>query len=270
MIPALPSLLHRGSGSSVSKWSLNNPIFIGQLNTTFDIHDYTISPDGVYLYTTSENDKTTRQYQLLTPHIISTATDTGRIFNNGLLRPRGLTFKPDGTVMYILDYNTDGNGAVRIYQYNLTTPWMVDTAVYANLFGAPGGYSMSPRFKSDGNTLYAGYVGIVGAPARIYQHSTSGWDVSTILQQSFANFGTPSMGSPITFKLDDTRIMFVRSGNVRLYSMTPGDITSAVEIQSFNPSNEMSLLVGVHVSDNGDYMYLYEGDTLRTIYQYAL
>jgi len=113
---------------------------------------------------------------------------------------QGITFKTDGTVMYILSASDD-----RVYQYTLSTAWDVSTASYASIFYSFSGLGILPtaiEFKPDGTKMF-----ISGTNGTIYGYNLStAWNVSTA--SSDTNF-SPSEVSNIAgfaFKSDGTKL----------------------------------------------------------------
>ena len=80
--------------------------------------------------------------------------------------PYGITFKPDGTKMYMVGYTND-----RVYQYTLSTPWDISSATYDTVSFLVSGQDTNPigiTFKPDGTKMYmVGYTNV-----RVYQYST--------------------------------------------------------------------------------------------------
>jgi len=127
--------------------------------------DIWFKPDGSEMYILGNTNKRVWQYHLNTPWDINTASF---IVNsntaNGLLQTQdstvtGLTFKPDGTQMYV---NGSSNNAV--YQYTLSTPWSVNTATYttntqvagitSTAFSTVAGTSVAHAFNTDGTRMF--------------------------------------------------------------------------------------------------------------------
>ncbi len=129
---------------------------------------------------------------------------------------RCVKFSMDGTKMYII-----GNTNDTVYQYTLSTPWDVSTAVYASKSldvsteeGTPGGMF----FKPDGTKLYV--CGAAGG-GDIYQYTLSTpWDISTGSYDS-VSFSTASQTSApvgIFFKPDGNKFYVVGGGVIYQYS----------------------------------------------------
>ena len=108
------------------------------------------------------------EYNLSTPWLVSSAVYNSVNFSPGTqdTDPVAVSFKPDGTKMYIL-----GNTNDRIYEYNLSTPWLVSSAVYNNISFLVTRQESSPYglfFKPDETKMYI--VGNVND--RVHQYST--------------------------------------------------------------------------------------------------
>ena len=67
--------------------------------------------------------------------------------------PRGVTFKPDGTKMYVV-----GDNNQTIFQYSLDPAWDVSTASYdsvsKDISSTSGPYMWCLRFNPDGTKMY--------------------------------------------------------------------------------------------------------------------
>ena len=81
--------------------------------------------------------------------------------------PTAVVFKPDGTKMYIVGSTTD-----TVYEYDLSTPWLVSSAAYNSINFFVGVQEDNPQalfFKPDGTKMY-----IVGQTNnRVYEYDTS-------------------------------------------------------------------------------------------------
>lgn len=92
----------------------------------------------------------------------------------------GITFKPDGTSMYILGGTTDA-----IFEYTLSTPWRIDTATYTagNTFSVSTittePYSL--QFSPDGTKLFF----MSTTNSRLYQLDlTTAWKINTAVNNN--------------------------------------------------------------------------------------
>lgn len=109
---------------------------------------------------------------------VTTAEYSGRSFlaTGQDTDPQGIYITPDGTSLFLVG---DTNNSV--YQYTLTTPFRISTAVYAGVSFSVAGQTTAPRgvfFKPDGTKMYLS--GQEFADPRIYEYSlSSAWDIST-------------------------------------------------------------------------------------------
>lgn len=139
-----------------------------------------VKPDGTKMYVLDVTTGTVHQYTLTSAWDITSASYANKTFSvtSQVTVPEEIRFKPDGTVMYVLDIY-----AV-VYQYNLSTAWDVSTASYASKSYSASAQISNPAdgldFKSDGTKMYItdNYYGLGIADVYEYTLSTA-WDVST-------------------------------------------------------------------------------------------
>ena len=106
--------------------------------------------DGTVMYVIGVTTDTVYQYPLSTSWDISTASYASKSFSVASqdAAPVGLSFKSDGTKMYVSGSSSGNN----VYQYSLSTAWDVSTASYDSVsFTATGVSSLrGVWFSSDG------------------------------------------------------------------------------------------------------------------------
>ena len=87
--------------------------------------------------------------------------------------PRGVTFSPDGTIMFVMGYASDS-----VYRYDLTTAWDITTATYvsAKSVSAQDGAPYTLAFSPDGTNMF-----VVGDDNNsVYRYDlTTAWDITT-------------------------------------------------------------------------------------------
>ena len=176
-------------------------------------------PDGIKMYILGNQNKTVNQYNLSTPWDVSTAIfETGKFKSVAAqdANTHDVFFKPDGTKMYIL-----GNFNKSVYQYNLSTPWDVSTAIFeTGKFKSVVAQASSPTrasFKPDGSKMY-----IMGlANKTVYQYNLSTpWDVSTaIFETGKTKLVSAQDISPygIFFKPDGSKMYIMGIANKTVY-----------------------------------------------------
>ena len=108
--------------------------------------------DGTKMYIIGTSGDDVNEYNLSTAWNISTASYS-KVFDSGVQEtaPSGISFKIDGTRMYVIGSGNDG-----ISEFTLGTPWDVGTASYVGLFFA-GNEATSPAalfFKPDGTQFF--------------------------------------------------------------------------------------------------------------------
>jgi len=231
-----------------------------------------IKPDGTKLYIVDNGTDTIYQYTLSTAFDISTASyDSVSIsVSSQDIQPNGITFKPDGTIMY----HTSNSGN-NMDQYTLSTAWDLSTASYASK-----SYDLSvsateliPRnlaFNSTGTILLVAG----GTNDKVFQHNLStAWDISTASYASKSlDVSSQETGlHGIYLKPDDSKLWILGFGSntVYQYSITSADAsTASYDSVSFDVSSQSSSSYSVFFGDSGAKMYVLDSLT-DTIYQYS-
>lgn len=109
-----------------------------------------ISPDGINMYITGDGGNEINQYTLGTAWNISTASITRtQSITAQETSPKSISFKPDGTVMYVL-----GSQADEINQYTLSTPWNISTISFVQLFKVADTLPEGLYFSPDGEKFF--------------------------------------------------------------------------------------------------------------------
>ena len=171
--------------------------------------------------------------------------------------PTGVSFKLDGTKMYVIGISGDD-----VNEYNLSTAWKVSTAVFSQSFSISA-QETAPQdvtFKSDGTKMYV--LGYTGKDVNEYSLSTA-WDVSSASYTQ--NFSVSSQGDypyGIFFKPDGTKmyVIDIISGKLSEYTLsTAWDVSSASLEQQFtyrNLSTQLYQGTAVAFSQDGIFMYI--------------
>ena len=227
--------------------------------------------DGTKLYLIGGYYDSVYQYSLSTAWDLSTASYDTVSFSVQEQEgsPRSVTFKTDGTKMYVV-----GSGDV-VYQYSLSTAWNVDTASYDSVsFGVAGQDTSvaSVTFKTDGTKMYV----LGGVTDKVYQYSLSTpWNVDTASYDSVSFYLGDEDPNPrsMAFKPDGTKLFVISGTNdvVYKYSLsTPWNVSTAfydstspyLGIQDLDP-------YGLAFKPDGTKMYTL-GNENEKIYQYSL
>jgi sugar lactone lactonase YvrE len=108
--------------------------------------------DGLKMYVVGSTSDSVHEYTLSTAWNVSTASFLQSFSVSAQeTNPNGLTFKPDGTKMYIV-----GSGGVEVNEYSLSTPWDISTTSFLRLFSVRGETQVPVGivFKPDGLKMY--------------------------------------------------------------------------------------------------------------------
>ena len=142
--------------------------------------------------------------------------------------PQGLTFNSDGTKMYMVGQTTDA-----VYQYSLSTAFVVSTGSYDSVSFSVSSQSTGPKgvlFNTDGTKMYV----LEYDSSSVYQYSLStAFDLSTASYSnvSFSVASQATQPSGFVFNNDGTKMYIVKSGTNDLiyqYSLsTAFDISTA-------------------------------------------
>jgi sugar lactone lactonase YvrE len=227
-------------------------------------------PDGTTFYIVGLSNDAVYQYSCSTAWDISTGS-----FDNKFCRvlfeasPQGLSFKSDGTKLYVI-----GSTTSRVYEFNLSTSWDVSTNNTAGggfFIGGQEANASDVQFKDDGTKFY-----IVGTTNRIiYQYSCpTAWDVSTASydSKSFSVGGQDTAPTGLFFKTDGTKFYIVGATNDTVYQYscsTAWDIsTASYDSKSFSVTAQDSAPTGLFFKNDGTKFYVV-GQTNDTVYQYS-
>lgn len=271
----------------------NNVVFSYTLATPWDIStgtaDYTaksylystqtatsndlfIGDNGTKLYVLSGGAATTDtvfQYTLGTAWDITSATYANKSFsvNTQSSVSEGIFFKTDGTKMYVLN-----NGLDIIYQYSLSTPWDVSTAVYDNLSfnvtdqeGNPVGMYISP----DGVNMYV--YGQAGDDINQYTLGTP-WAINTasFVRNTSALPETTPQG--IVFKSDGTKVYVVGNTSQVIYEYslsTPWDVSTISLSRTLAIGAFDTVPRGLVFRDDGSKLFVL-GDTGDRVHEFSM
>lgn len=168
-------------------WNILSPRFS---NTTFSVAAQTLNPqalgfkpDGTKMYIAENSTDNIFQYSLSVPWDVSSASYDSKNFyvfvSSFIDAPFGVTFKPDGSSMYLTVRGVDGTATLtRIRQYSLSTPWDVSTASFS---------AQNTVFSSSvtsGQNIFIDPLGVnVYLPTSLgqirHERMTTPWDIST-------------------------------------------------------------------------------------------
>ena len=165
-----------------------------------------------------------------------------------------ITFKADGTKMYVLD---SGNDAV--FEYDLSTAWDVHTANYVQNFSVTS-QATTPQgifFKPDGTKMYI--TSGQPLPAAVHEYDlSSAWNINTAsyLQKKSTTDLDPQ---GIFFKPDGTKMYVVGNSRdeVNEYSLSSAwDVTTASYVAYRTVTGSGSSPRGIFFKPDGTYFYI--------------
>jgi hypothetical protein len=157
--------------------------------------DIAFKTDGTVMYIVGDTGNDINQYSLSTAWDVSTASYVQRRLLTGeTSTPRGVQFKSDGTLMYIVASGTED----AIFQYTLSTAWDISTASYDSVSFSVvtqviNAYGLS--LSSDGTKIY---VNDNGGDV-VYQYSTVAYTQTLDLATGTTFSFTPSGATTVSF-----------------------------------------------------------------------
>jgi len=180
--------------------------------------------------------------------------------------PIGVTFKGDGTKMYV-----SGNSNDSVYEYALSTAWDLDSASYNNASLDVSSEDTTPSglaFKSDGGKMFL--AGESNGKVYSYSFSTD-WDLSSASSLRSFNPAPPTV-SDVEFKSDGTKLFLsnINSAKVTTYELnTAWDIGTATNKKEFDLSESTGSITGLAFKDDGTKLFN-SRDFVRSVYQWNL
>jgi sugar lactone lactonase YvrE len=168
--------------------------------------------------------------------------------------PLDLFFSPDGLRMYVVGTTGDS-----VYQYNLSTAWVVSSAVFAASFSiaSQDGNASGLFFRADGTKMY-----IVGFNNdAIYQYTLSTpWSVATASYDSIS-FSVAAEGNPtgLWFRPNGLSMYMVGSTGDAVYQYTLStawNVSTATFLQSLSVSGQESVPNAVTFTGDGSRMFV--------------
>lgn len=161
------------------------------IGESLDVSDESINPAGgafsnngqFYHMIEATNGTLLHQYDLTVDWDISSGVYHNHFYDlnnptNGatsIIGVTGVTFKPDGSRMYITN---GGNGVDGIYQFDLNPSWDITSAVYNSVFvpAQPGGLDAGIKFSPTGYQMFV----TTGTRRRLFRYDlTQPWNIAT-------------------------------------------------------------------------------------------
>jgi len=270
-----PTVYHEGLGTVTSGTQANGfDLTVASYVQSFDVSGKETNPNGVFfktdgtkMFVAGSAGDDVNEYTLSTAYDVSTASyDSVFSVSAQDSNVKGLFFKPDGTIMYIMGAQNNS-----VFQYTLSTAWDVSTASYASKSFSVSTQESSPEdvfFKPDGTKMYV--VGANGDEVNEYDLSTA-WDVSTCTyNQTFSVAAQDTGPRGVAFSDDGTQMFIAGDGgdDIIEYTLsTAWDISTASYTRNYVVSGQQTGISGLTFANSGTKLYTSDeiGDS---IYEY--
>ena len=225
-------------------------------------------PDGTKMYFAGTTNDNVYEYDLDPAWDVTSASYLQLKDVSGQdLNPFGLFFKPDGTKMYLVGYNSDS-----VNEYNLGTAWDVTSASYLQrkIVTSEDPKPASIFFKPDGTKMYLCGV----SNDNVYEYDLDpAWDVTTASYLQLKDVSDKELAPwDISFKPDGTKMYVIGSDskNVNEYDLgTPWNISTASYLQLKDVSDKDITPWAVFLKPDGTKMYV-TANTNKNILEYDL
>lgn len=187
-----------------SNWSIKTASHLQSLDVTPEEskpRGFHFKPDGAKMYVVGEDGMDVTEYDLSVAWDISSAVplQTFSVATDDN-KPYAITFKPDGTRMYII-----GVAHETIYEYNIGVAWDISSASLIVKFSDFNGLT-GLTFKPDGTRMYLSNVMI--EPDVVEYSLSRTWDVeSAVYVQTYPHL-TSSGAADIKFN-NDGSILYI-------------------------------------------------------------
>jgi len=180
------------------------------------VSDLFFKPDGTKMYVIGYSGDDVNEYDLSSAWDVSSAV-FNQLFSVSAqdAAPFGLSFKPDGTKMYVA-----GFAGQDIIEYDLSTAWDVSSSSFNQAFSVAAQTTgpLSVSFKDDGTKMY-----VTGSVSVIEYDLSTAWDVSTaVFLQLFSVSSQEGTPSALFFKPDGTKMFVAGYTSDKVYTYSLG------------------------------------------------
>ena len=262
------------SSATVTGWNLSTALYSRSFSTSAKTNTNEgqfFKGDGKTVFVVCFGTQKVFKYSLTDAWDVTTMTYVSEFsVSSEETEPRGVSFKPDGTRMYIT-----GNTSNSVIQYNLSTAWDITTATDSTNSidtSGEGSWASDLFFSSDGTKCYV----VDEATNKVSQYTLStAWDASSGSYASKSKDVTTQTETPtgIYMKSDGLKMYIVgRANSVWQYTLsTAWDVSSATYDTGKTKlvSAQETDCRGLFFSSNGLIMFV-AGITSDTIFQYPL
>ena len=185
--------------------------------------------------------------------------------------PTSVSFKPDGTEMYVTAYNgaTHSPNGTRIYQFSLSTAWNISTAAYNSNDYFRSGSTMGNMgfvFTSDGTKIIQWQDG--GSFVTQYDLTTA-YEISTATNAVSSSSGSMTGYESLSLKSDDSKIYLGDNKFLTQISLEGGvfatgthpSIATSINTSTWTDINDMTTTDAI---GNGTVHYAVSADAKTT------
>jgi len=233
-------------GNDITEFQLSTAWEVGTASLTgvtyslgYDPNTIKFKPDGSKLFVINGTAVDIGEYNLSTPWDLTSITgiSTSFVFSQGSpSTPTGIDFTPDGSRMFLLDRVLDN-----VFEYSLSTPWSVDTAVGPSSSFYVGTQNSDPfGVAIDPSGVHMYIVGITENNIHQYEMSTA-FDVRTATYTG-KSLGTVETDTTGVFIKPDGSQIFITGYNsdlVRTFDLsTAFDVSTGSASSTFSVGNE--------------------------------
>ena len=230
-------------------------------------NDIFFSNTGNYMYVLGVSaNANVYQYNLTSSWNVATAVFESNVYIGVRdVAPSGLSFKPDGTKMYFVGAIND-----RVYEYDLSTPWLVNTATHLQNVSISTQESVPTgiTFSNTGASMY-----VVGSGTdNVYQYTLSTpWNVVTASFTARANLAAQDTEpAGFTFNSIGTRAYVAGSqkDNIYMYTLSEAyNVATMIYSSNLYIGARETVLTGLYVSNTESSIY-FIGSTQDKVQQF--
>lgn len=225
-------------------WSIDTASYDGvsfsvatQVESPYSMH---FKPDGTKLFVLSGfSTRTLYEYVLSTAWDLSTLSYNAEnlVVNDEETQPRGLSFKDDGTQLYVV-----GQSGHAVFQYNLPTAWSLNAAFYSGVSFSVATEETNNineiEFRPDGLRMF-----LLGTELHQYTLTTA-WDISTASYDAvtFPDKGRFGGNAGFVFGSSGKKIYLIGSGADDIaYQFTASKLSTLVFPTSLETPGNISI-----------------------------
>ena len=225
-------------------WDISTAVYLQRVAVTSQATGLFFRDDGLKMYTVDAGADRVYEYDLSTAWDVTNASSL-QTFSIGAQEtvPEGISFKSDGTRMFVLGGNGDD-----VTEYDLSTAWDISSATVSTTFSVSS-QTTTPRglfIEPNGGHMY---MVASTTPASVYQYRLGGFSVAAQENQP----------KDVAFNPDGTEMYIIGFGgdDVSQYSLsTEWDTSTAVYLQRFFVGSQETYPTGLFFKPDGTKMYV--------------